>query len=165
MPMTLDPLDTRIVAELSEDGLLAAGEIAQRLGVTAPTVRSRVKAMLSSGLLKIAALVDPSRHKGLTLALVGLNIQNHSKLQQKLDEISALNRVNWAAIVTGRYDILVEVVLTDGMDDLYRFIDEDLSRVGDITASESFVVMKANRKWINLPLGARRVAEGESKEA
>ena len=33
-----------------------------------------------------------------------------------------------------------------------------MSRVGDITASESFVVMKANRKWINLPLDARRAA-------
>jgi len=164
MTKRLDPLDTRIVAQLSEDGLLAAGEVAKRLGVTAPTVRSRIKAMLASGLLRIAALVDPARHKGLTLALVGLNIQNHSKLQQKLDEISALNRVNWAAIVTGRYDILVEVVLTDGMDDLYRFIDEDLSGVGDITASESFVVMKANRKWINLPPGARSVV-GEQEEA
>ena len=55
----LDPLDTRILAELSEDGLLAAGEIAQRLGVTAPTVRSRVKAMLASGLMRIAAWWTP----------------------------------------------------------------------------------------------------------
>lgn len=159
----LDALDTRIVAELSEDGLLAAGEIAQRLGVTAPTVRSRVKAMLASGLMRIAAMVDPAKHKGLTIAMVGLNVTSHSKLQQKLDEISALGRVNWAAIVTGRYDILVEVVLPDGMDGLYHFIDEDLSRVGDITASESFVVMKANRKWINLPPGAR--TSGADEEA
>ena len=37
------------------------------------------------------------------------------------------------------------------MPDLYRFQSVDLLRVGGIRSSESFMVMKAKRKWILLP--------------
>ena len=53
-------------------------------------------------------------------------------------------------MVTGRYDIIVEIVCTEGTTDLYDFLDKDLTTVGGITASESFVVMKSRRKWVLL---------------
>lgn len=152
----LDPLDRRLAALLAVDGSLAAGEAAERLGVSAPTVRSRVKGLLARGAMRLAALVDPARVQDLTIALVAVTLQTHQQLDEKLEAISRLDRVNWAAVVTGRYDIMVEVVLSDDMADLYRFLNEDLGKVGGINASESFVVMKARRKWILLPAGARK---------
>ncbi|HBR05939.1 MAG TPA: Lrp/AsnC family transcriptional regulator, partial [Desulfovibrio sp.] len=85
----------------------------------------------------------------------GLSLTSHKQLDEKLEQIAALPNVNWAAFVTGRYDILVEIVISDDMADLYAFLDQDLSQVGGIGTSESFVVMKAKRKWIPLPRGAR----------
>jgi Lrp/AsnC family transcriptional regulator for asnA, asnC and gidA len=72
-----------------------------------------------------------------------------------LQKVSALDKVNWAAVVTGRYDIMVEVLLPEGTDDLYTFINDELSAIGGVAASESFMVMKAKRKWVPLPRGAR----------
>lgn len=151
----LDALARRMVAELTEDGLRSPGQIARDLGVTAPTVRSRLKAMLADGALRIAALVNPSRVKGLTVALVGVNVTSRRDLGDKLDRIAALPTVHWAAVVTGRYDILAEVVLSEEVGDLYRFLDYDLSAIGGISSSEMFVVMKARRKWLLLPSGVR----------
>ena len=155
MKKQLDQLDRRLMAALTEDGQRSAQVLAQDLGVTAPTVRSRLKALLKSGAMRMAALVDPFRVRGMTIALVGITLTSHKELGEKLDQIADLPGVNWAAVVTGRYDILVEIVLSEEISDLYRFLDQDLSRVGGIASSESFVVMKARRKWICLPRGVR----------
>lgn len=155
-----DALDMKIVAALSDDGQMPAGQVAERLGVTAPTVRSRLRGLLSAGMMRVVGVVDPYRMGGLTVALVGVTLQSHSQLGEKLDQIAALDGVSWTAVVTGRYDIIVEVILTEEIGDLYRFLDEDLSRVGGIASSESFVIMKARRKWTYLPKKFRKLFSG-----
>ncbi len=155
MKIKLDSLDEKIVAALSRDGQMSTARISEKLEVTSPTVRSRIKGLIGSGVLKIAGLVDPFRTKGVTVALVGISLVSHKQLDEKLEQLSAIPRVNWAAVVTGRYDIIVEIILSDDMGDLYHFLDQDLSKLGGIGSSESFVVMKAKRKWVCLPEGVR----------
>lgn len=156
MKHAIDDLDKRIIFALSEDGLQSVNKTAEDLGVTGPTVRSRVKSLVSRGLLKIAGLIDPSTANELIVALVCITLQNHEQLDAKLKLISELNRVSWAAVVTGRYDIIAEVLLSGDMADLYTFLDEELSRIGGVYSSESFVVMKSRRKWVLLPSGSER---------
>lgn len=148
---SIDALDRKLVAALVEDGQMPVAAVAERMGVTAPTVRSRLRGLLGRGVLRIAGLIDPSATAGLTVALVGITVQSHMQLDEKLEEISRLERVHWAAVVTGRYDILVEIVISDDIADLYAFLNEDLSQIGGISSSESFVVMKSRRKWVLLP--------------
>jgi Lrp/AsnC family transcriptional regulator for asnA, asnC and gidA len=45
----------------------------------------------------------------------------------------------------------VEITCGEDIGDLYDFLDKDLSQVGGINSSESFVVMKSKRKWLYLP--------------
>jgi Lrp/AsnC family transcriptional regulator for asnA, asnC and gidA len=155
MKKVLDAADRKLVAALASDGQASAAELAESLGVTSPTIRARMKNLISQGLMRVAGLVDPFQVKGLSVALVGIKLQTQMQLDEKLEEISRLADVNWVAAVTGRYDILVEVVTSEDIADLYNFLDKALSGVGGIASSESFVVMKARRKWIPLPKGAR----------
>ncbi|MGE4297692.1 MAG: Lrp/AsnC family transcriptional regulator [Desulfovibrionaceae bacterium] len=155
MKEILDAQDRKLVSILAEDGQLPVGQVAERMGVTAPTVRSRLKNLVQAGVMRVAGLIDPFRTEGVTVAMVAITLQSHEQLDSKLDEIAQLDKVHWAAVVTGRYDIMVEIVLPDSIADLYRFINEDLSRVGGISTSESFVVMKGKRKWVLLPDSAR----------
>ncbi len=147
--------DQKMLSILAEDGLLSAGKISQEIGVTSPTVRSRMKNLIQAGILKVAGLIDPMKIRGMEIALVGINVQTHSKMDDMVEKIAALEKTNWVAVVTGRYDIIAEVTLLNGMDDLYLFINEDLSHLGGVSSSESFVVMKAKRKWVHLPRAAR----------
>lgn len=151
MKNELDIQDKRLVGELTRDGQLSPGKIGHAMGVTAPTVRSRMKNLITTGALKVAGLVNPMYAKGLTVAMVGITLNSMEQLGEKLDQIGSLPRVNWCAVVTGRYDIIVEIVCTDEMADLYNFLDQDLTQVGGINSSESFVVMKSRRKWLLLP--------------
>jgi Lrp/AsnC family transcriptional regulator for asnA, asnC and gidA len=150
----IDKIDKSVIYLLSRDGRMSAGKIAERLEISQPTVRSRIEALTHSGVLRIAGLIDAFKAKDFVTAIVGIRLVMHKQLDQKIEQISNLNQVHWAAGVTGRYDIIVEVVLPNGMPGLYEFLTKDLPRLGDIQSSESFVVMKAKRKWILLPAAA-----------
>lgn len=147
----LDALDKKLVRVLTQDGRLPSGNIAERLDITPPTVRSRIDTLVSSGILRVAGLLDPSKLKGVNMALVCISLERHQELDEKIEQVSALPKVHWAAAVTGQYDIIVEVILNKGMKDLYSFLVEDLPRLGGIRSSESFMIMKGKRKWVLLP--------------
>jgi len=149
----LDSLDKKLVRLLTEDGRIPAGDMAARLGVTAPTVRSRIKNLEKAGKLKITGLIDPFEHKDLITALIGLNILSYGKLDEILEKLANLDYVTWAAVVTGRYDVIAEVVVNGGMADLYRLTTDIIPQVGNIAQTETFVIMKSKRKWVCLPEG------------
>ena len=148
-----DELDRRLVGLLARDGRMSVGDIANCLKVSAPTIRSRIKSLEQAGLLKITGLVDPAKHQELTTALIGLNIISHGKLTEVLEKLEGLANITWAAVVTGRYDILAEVVFKGEMEELYRITSIDIPRIGNVVKSETFVVMKSNSKWVSLPRG------------
>jgi Lrp/AsnC family transcriptional regulator for asnA, asnC and gidA len=156
MSRQVDGLDRQLIALFSEDGRLSLADAAQRVGVSRPTVAARLKSLLADGVLRVAALVNPFEVKDLTVALVGLTLDKYL-LDETLEQIAALDEVGWAAVVTGRFDIIVEVATEDGMAGLYRFLTQSLTSVGSIKSSEMFVVMKARRKWSLLSPGMRQV--------
>jgi len=149
----LDSLDKKLVRLLTEDGRIPVGDMAVRLGVTAPTVRSRIKNLEKAGKLKITGLIDPFEHKDLITALIGLNILSYGKLDEILEKLANLDYVTWAAVVTGRYDVIAEVVVNGGMADLYRLTTDIIPQVGNVAQTETFVIMKSKRKWVCLPEG------------
>ena len=154
---SLDSLDNEIIRLLTEDGRMSIGDMAERLNVTAPTVRSRIKNLEESGLLKVSGLIDTYQHLELITALVGLNIRSQGKLDQILKKVSRLDNVTWAAVVTGRYDIFAEVVVTGGTQDLYRFTTEIIPKVGNVVKSETFVIIKSRQKWVRLPESVKEI--------
>jgi Lrp/AsnC family transcriptional regulator for asnA, asnC and gidA len=63
------------------------------------------------------------------------------ELQNKAQEFSRLKGVVSAGIVTGRYDIILQVLL--GRDyTLLEFITEQVAKVEDVQTVESFIVYK-----------------------
>jgi Lrp/AsnC family transcriptional regulator for asnA, asnC and gidA len=159
----VDPLDKTLIALLGEDGRLSLADLAQKAGVSRPTVATRLKALMGDGVLRVAGLVDAFQAKRLTVALVGLTVDKH-RLDEKVEQIAALPEVTWAAVVTGRYDIMAEVATEEGMNGLYDFLNVSLREVGGINSSEMFVVMKAKNRWTLLPTSMRRAWTERSGE-
>lgn len=150
----IDRIDKDLICELTTDGRMPVGQIGKKLNVSAPTVRSRLAALCDAAVFKIAGLVNANAVPGIITAIVGIRLDTF-QLEEKLEAISALDQVVWACVVTGRYDIMVEVVSTDGMPGLHRFLADKLYKVGGVKSSETFVVMKSKRKWLMLPKGVR----------
>jgi Lrp/AsnC family transcriptional regulator for asnA, asnC and gidA len=79
-----DSIDNKIIHLLREDGRMSAGDIAKRLHVTAPTVRSRMKNLEEAGLLKICGLIDPDQQREITTTLVAMSVRSHGRMDQIL---------------------------------------------------------------------------------
>lgn len=149
--VNLDALDNEIIRLLTEDGRMPVGEMAKRLDVTAPTVRKRIKALEQNGLFKVSGLIDPSQHREMITALVAMSVRSEGKLDQILEKIAALPNVAWAGVVTGRYDIVAEVICVEGKDELYRFTTETVLKMGNVVRSETFILMRSKNNWLRLP--------------
>ena len=153
----LDAVDNEIIRLLTEDGRMPMGEMAKKLKVTAPTIRSRIKILEEKGLFKVSGFVDPSRHQDMITALVAMSIQSKGHLDKILDKISQLPNVAWAGVVAGRYDIIAEVVCVGGQDELYQFTTETILKLGNVVRSESFIIMKSRQNWLRLPEGVGNI--------
>ncbi len=153
----IDALDYEIIHLLTEDGRMSIGEMAKKLDVTAPTIRSRVKILEGSGLFKVSGVVDPSRHQGMITALVAMNIQSDGQMDKIVTKISQLPNVVWAGVVAGRYDIIAEVICMGGVDELSRFTTETILTIGNVVKSETFIIMKSSQNWLKLPEGVGKM--------
>jgi len=153
----LDSLDNEIIRLLTEDGRMPIGDMTARLNVTAPTIRSRIKNLEKSGLLKVSGIIDPNQHPQMVTALVAMNIRSHGKMDQILEKIAQLPNVVWAGVITGRYDIIAEVICVEGKDELYRFTTNTILKIGNIVRSETFIIMKSRDNWLCLPKGVEEI--------
>lgn len=149
----LDHLDKNLIRLLTADGRLPTAHIAEQLDVTTPTIRSRMKALAKAGILRVAGLVNLSAVPELTTALIGINIESRGQLSEQLEKLTALKQVHWAAVVTGRFDVIAEIVVNGGTGELYTFTSIDLPSIGRVTHCETFVVMRSSRKWMVTPDG------------
>ncbi len=154
---TLDTLDNEIIRLLTGDGRMPIGDMAARLNVTAPTIRSRIKNLEESGMLKVSGLIDPNQHPQMITAFVAMSIRSHGKMDQILEKIARLPNVVWAAVSTGRYDIIAEVVCVEGKDELYRFTTKTILKIGNVVRSETFILMKSRHNWLCLPEGVEEI--------
>ena len=153
----LDTLDNKIIHLLTENGRMPIGEMSKRLNVTAPTIRNRIKDLEKSGIFKVSGLIDPSQHREMITALVAMSIQSHGKLDKILDKIAQLPNVVWAGVVTGRYDIIAEVVCVRGKDELYRFTTKTILKIANVVRSETFIMLKSRHNWLCLPEGLEEI--------
>ncbi len=154
---TLDSLDNKIIRLLTGDGRMPVGDMAARLNVTAPTIRSRINNLEKSGMLKVSGIIDPNQHPQMITALVGMNIQSHGKMNQILEKIARLPNVVWAGVVTGRYDIIAEVVCVRGKEELYKFTTDTILKIGNVVKSETFIIMKSRHNWLCLPKSVKEI--------
>ncbi len=145
--MKTDSLDRRIIRVLNADGRCSSLEIARQLDVSEGTIRNRIKKMNDAGLLRVSALLDPEKLEEKELALLGIRISSSRDLVETTSGIADLPQVKAAYITTGRYDIIVEV-LVEVKTGLIDFIAEELTKFPGIVSTESFMAMKSFNKWV-----------------
>jgi Lrp/AsnC family transcriptional regulator for asnA, asnC and gidA len=137
--MKIDRTNIGIIKHL-QDGRKSFKEIACDLSVTENTVRSRVQALVREGVLSITGLIDPQKVPGLQMALVGIKL-NTMSLVNKGEEFSHLKGVVSVAVVTGRYDLILTVLLQEDFG-LLEFYTQEVARIEDVGSAETFVVYK-----------------------
>ncbi len=136
----LDEIDEKIIAILQKDGRASFAQMAEDLKVSAGMVRVRYNRLLDMGVLRVVAITNPLRMGYQTMALIGIKVDG-ARLIQVADQIAALEEVIYLIIVSGAYDIVVEVVCRDQRH-LLEFLTERLYKIEGVRESESFMHLK-----------------------
>jgi Lrp/AsnC family transcriptional regulator for asnA, asnC and gidA len=137
--MKIDETNLAIIKHLRH-GRKSFKEIAEDLSISENTVRTRVNKLIQSGTLEISGLVNPETMPGHTLAMVGVKLQTMD-LIRKGEEFSKLRGVVSATVVTGQYDLILIILLSEDFG-LLEFYTKELSRIKDVRSVETFVVYK-----------------------
>lgn len=124
---TFDETDRLIVAELRKNGRSTNQQIAERLGLTATTVSSRIRRLEDSNQLRVVAVSDFAAHGYDVLMQLAIEVDSRPA-SEVANELSEFPEVFAVHIVTGRYDIDALVVLRD-FEDMSLFL---LDRLGTI---------------------------------
>lgn len=138
--MQLDETSIAIIHYL-RDGRMPFKQIADRLSLAEGTVRARVKKLKEEGILEIAGLVDPEALPDQSVVMVGVRVKDMD-LVKKGEEFSRLRGVTSVCVVTGRYDLIVTVLLNTGYSILDFYTDE-VSQITNVRSVETFVVYKS----------------------
>jgi len=144
--MKTDRTDISIVQILENNGRIPNNEIAARLGISEGTVRNRIKKLTENNFLKIRGQVNPDadRTKQFIFILVKLAITKRWK--EIAEQVSKLPNVKSVSMITGRFDLIVEVYIEH--QNLIDFLTHDLADVGDILSTESLVTIRNIDKWV-----------------
>jgi Lrp/AsnC family transcriptional regulator for asnA, asnC and gidA len=144
--MKIDDVDFRILDILTENGRTPNNEIAAKLSISEGTVRNRIRKLTGNDILKVRGLANPdgATEKQLIYILVTLEMTKRWKeIAQKVSELPGVKSVS---MVTGRFDLIVELFIEPH--NLITFLTEDLGNVGDISSTESLVTIKNYKKWV-----------------
>jgi Lrp/AsnC family transcriptional regulator for asnA, asnC and gidA len=137
--MNIDGISIAIMKQL-RDGRKSFKKIAEELALSENTVRSRVNRLRDKGVLDIAGLVDAEALPGHRVVMVGVKLSSMN-LVKKGEEFSRLKGVVSVSVVTGRFDLILIVLLKEGFG-LLEFYTEEVVRITDVRSVETFVVYK-----------------------
>ena len=84
--------------------------------------------------------MDPEALKGHSLVMIGVKLKSMN-LVKKGEEFSKLKGVVSASVVTGRFDLILMVLLKEGFG-LLEFYTEQAIKIKDVRSVETFVVYK-----------------------
>ena len=137
--MKIDETNLAVIKHL-RDGRKSLKKIAEELSLSENTVRARVNRLVEEGVLDIVGLVDPQSIPGHRLVMVGVKLQTMD-LINKGEEFSKLRGVVSVSVVTGRFDLVLVVLLKQGFG-LLEFYTEEVAKISDVQSVETFVVYK-----------------------
>ena len=147
--MDVDEINLAIINHL-RDGRMPFKKIADLLALSEGTVRARVKKLKEEGVLDITALVDPKALPDQNIVMVGVRLKDMD-LVKKGEEFSKLRGVISVCVVTGRFDLILTVLLTKDFP-MVKFYTEEVSKLENVRSVETFVVYKSFNLKVPLTL-------------
>ena len=135
----LDPLDCKLVRLLQRDGRMSNTAIAQKLGTSETTVRSRLKRLLDSRIVQIVAVANPI---DLGFEIAG-NLKIRIELKKAdsvLAELKQIDALIWVALTTGGTDIDVEFVARS-LKEFHALIFDKICRIDGVISTETSLMV------------------------
>lgn len=145
MSIHLDRTDVQIIEMLQEDGRMLYKDIAQKAGVSLPTVRTRIQRLVELGVIKkFTVIVDADKILGKVRGVVLLQV-NPSDVDKVMAKLASMKEVREVYRTVGSNPLVLKVEAGD-LDGLGQLVSEKLSGIEGITGASSLVVTKTGKE-------------------
>ena len=145
----IEGLNRQIVEMLQEDGRASLSSIAQRLGVSEATVRSRVSRMRKSNLIHFITVINPLALGYSAWAMLGIKVAQGASADKVARYFRDCPEVVYAMRVASRFDLLAEIVC-EAPEDLRNFLDKHCYGSQQVASVEPMIglgLYKSLFKW------------------
>ena len=139
-PDRLDEIDLHIIEAMRKDGREAFAQIAEQLNVSPGMIRQRYNRLVEMGYLKVVAVTNPLMMGVRTMAMIGIRTDGR-KMLEVAERLTKFDEVVYAVVVSGRYDLMIEVFCRDH-EDMLKFMTGKLAKVDGVRETESFMHLK-----------------------
>jgi len=152
--MKLDKYDKLILDALQKDGRISNVQLAGLVSLSESACLRRVRALEESGLIdRYAALVSQPKVglSGNVFVHIGLHREEQSELAAFEQAVRNIPEVMECYLMTGEFDYLLRVVVSD-MADFERLHRDALTRLPGVARVNSSVAIRTVQKKTELPL-------------
>ncbi len=133
----MDDLDRKIIELLQKDGRASNAQIAREVGVSEGTVRRRLRHLIQSEIIRVAAIPDPEKIGFNTVALVGIQT-DPNMVDEVASNLAKLSETQYVSLTTGSFDIFVWAALPSS-EELGNFLRNKVGVTPGIRRTETFV--------------------------
>lgn len=152
--MALDRYDRLILEELQKDGRISNVHLSDLVNLSESACLRRVRTLEESGLIERYAALLSQRKVGLSgnvFVHIGLQREEESELAAFEDAVKSIPEVMECYLMTGEFDYLLRVVVSD-MADFERLHRDFLTRLPGVARVNSSVTIRTVQKKTELPL-------------
>jgi Lrp/AsnC family leucine-responsive transcriptional regulator len=137
----MDQIDRQILELLQQGGRRTNLDIAQTVGLSAPSVSERIKKLTQGGYIKrYVAILDPKLVHKETTAFISVMLSQPKYAQGFIEAIKGLADVLECHHITGEYSYLLKV-RTRNTDSLGDLISGHIRSIEGVTGTRTYVVL------------------------
>jgi Lrp/AsnC family transcriptional regulator for asnA, asnC and gidA len=136
----LDKLDFEILSFLQEDGRMSFTVIAEKLGVSIGTVRTRFNKLIEDGTVNIIGRVNPDKVGFRSYAHIAVFVRPATLKEKVAQKIVKMPEVSFLALTSGDYDLEVDVMCRDN-NHLVDFIN-NISKIEGVFQTKTTIYFK-----------------------
>lgn len=137
----LDELDFSILSLLQKDGRMSLTDMAEHLGVSISTVRTRVSKLLDDKTIQIIGRVNTGRVGFQVYAQVLISVSPSKLIGSVAEKLQELKEVSFLALTSGDFDLEMDVMCRDN-DHLVYILNERISKIEGISRTKTNMFLK-----------------------
>jgi Lrp/AsnC family transcriptional regulator, regulator for asnA, asnC and gidA len=137
----LDELDFSVLNLLQKDGRMSFTEMAEKLGVSISTVRTRVTKLLEEKTIQIVGRVNTEQVGFHVYAQIKVCVRPAKLIEKVANLLLKIREVSFLAITSGDFDLEVDVMCRDN-NHLLQLINEQISKIEGVYQTKTDMYLK-----------------------
>ena len=141
----VDQFDKKLISLLEQDARQTSEKLAEQLSASPSTVRRRLGELIKRGVIRVVAIPEPKQIGVPLVAIVAFQVL-HEKATSFLKTLGSRKDVKCLYVTSGRFDAMA-LMWFSSTEQLYDFMEKEVSKIEGIKATETFVCLHAEKSF------------------